>query len=258
MPRPEATAELGEQLFEAAAVNYVSCLGLPSESSVLIVVDRKPQKKGTQVDPNRAVRQKLSQMIGTRLQVHRHRVCYVGFGHSSTRSDIFVQTSQALSDLDSDDERPPEARTMAIVYLGDAWENGSAIYDAAKDVAKERQVRVAGSLGFRTGDCRVMSQLSAEKRTDIEKAGRHFEGFFVRNPQGKLMVLTHDRERKIHSLKLDYDLTQAPFKLSLGQFEVEETGDPGEYNYQNVPSGEIYFPPFPWLLRLLCPASRQF
>lgn len=246
MPKPEAYKELGEQLVEQSVIHYIDCLNLAPNSQVLIVTDRLTDDPEITPDPDTALRIQMSSMIIKRLAVGGFRVGQVCFDHSVSRDDMYAQTTHALRELDPSEDIQAADLTTTVIYLGDVWANRKGMYNAASDFGKDRNVRVAGSLGFSTGDCRVMSQLTLERRGTIEQASRYFEQFFTEHQQGRFVVTTQDTEGNPHTLELYYDNITAPFATDLGWFDDTHFSKKGNFDYLNIPGGEVFAPPYPF------------
>ncbi len=240
MPQPEQThPELSEQLIKEGVSNYIDCLNLPSGSQILVITD-KLSEDTVEVDPNVAIRRKVSGMIASNLSSD-HRVEMVVFDHSMNREEMLGQTQVALDNLDLETNI-----TTTVIYMGDMWANRSGIYEAASDFGESRKVRVAGSLGFTTGDCRVMSQLTPERKATIAEANNYFEEFFIDHPSGSFIIQTPDEEGNEYTLELDYDTSQASFESEMGQFGDEHKATKDNFEYVNIPGGEKYGSPFPF------------
>ena len=239
MPQSEQThSELSEQLIKDGGSNYIDCLNISSGGQVLVITDQLDHDV-IEIDPNVAIRRRLSGIIASSLS-QEHQVEMLMFDHSMSREEILSQTQTVLQALNQETNI-----ITTIVYMGDAWANRSGIYEAATDFGKSREVRVAGSLGFTTGDCRVMSQLTSERRAIIAEANNYFETFFANYPEGNFIIETSDEEGNKYTLELDYDTSQAPFETEMGQFDNQYEEKEG-FEYVNIPGGEKFGSPFPF------------
>lgn len=108
---------------------------------------------------------------------------------------------------------------------------------------------MAGSLGFSTGDCRVMSNLTQEKIAKLYEIDKPFKKLFKEHPQGQFEITTRDADDQ-HVLNLSYDTTKADFKPEFGNFDgVHEEPLGKKYKnikYINIPGGERYGSPYPF------------
>lgn len=236
-----------KQLVSAVA-NYTDCLALPTFSQVLVVTDRMPQRPNTLVDQNQQIRRAMADMLRNNLGIH-YPVGRLELDHSMSREDLQGQTSTALRFLD--DHGIKEAggeRTTTVVYIGDAWPNRVGMYAAINEFSEEKargRVRVAGSLGFTTGDCRVMSQMGQREREAISQASRYFTEFFNTYPYGRLEITTNDRSNS-YMLAVNYDIRHAPFATELGRFDENNQLFNGNFVYVNIPGGETFATPYPY------------
>lgn len=231
-----------EQL-RMAAKNYLRCLRLPPSSQVLIITDELPRTG--EIDPHLQTRVDLSTSLKDEINKDNPAVM-VNFGENPTFDELHSETERALKDLDQIGEKK---QSTTIVYLGNDWEKRKGIYQAANEFDETHPVKFAGSLGFTTGDCRVMSQIGETQLEQITKANEYFETFFKEKPQGKFKITTRDLEGKEHYLDLDYDTTKAPFEAELGNLDGIHESPLGTFKnikYVNIPGGEIYGTPYPF------------
>jgi len=235
--------ELKEDEIQTASVNYIDCLNLPSKSQVLIITDLIPEGVH-QLDPNKQVRDDIARRIQRQLD-SQQTVSTIRFDGSMSKDDIQAYTAQAIQELGELKEEDGDDN-LTIVYLGDAWNNRRGIYDAATFAGSEREVRVAGSLGFSTGDCRVMSQMGSEQRRIIQETNQYFETFFSEQPQGTFILETTDGNNQQYSLEIDYNTESSPFETELGRFDPGYKIKKRDYEYVNIPGGEKFGCPFPF------------
>jgi len=241
--RRDAEPELGERLISDAVTNYIECLGLQSGSRVLIVTDKLPKNLEDR-DTNLVLRRKMSAIIADRLRSSGMSFVSVEFDSLTPKDEIFATTKTALQKLGRSIGSDNPCTT--IIYLGSSWDNRSGMYDAAKEYGSTHKTRLAGSLGFTTGDGRVMSQMNGERRQLIEAQSRYFETFFAEHPVGVFDVKTMDKKQNEYHLSVSYDVSKAPFLTDLGWFGEDHTPNMGPVQYINIPSGEKYGPPFPY------------
>jgi hypothetical protein len=242
--RKERKAEFGETLIENAVQNYLDCLNLPQGSQVLIVTDRFP-KQAKDIDENLVLRKKMSEMISKRLTSGEINQRTVELDHSMSNEDAMSITAEALQKLNATPGDNP-SDTTTIVYLGDSWSCRNGMYKAADEFGGVHNVRIAGSLGFTTGDCKVMSQLNQERRKLIEAQEAYFEKFFNEHPTGVFDVVTSSETGEEFHLSVSYDTTKSPFESDSGWFGHKHKKNMGNVNYVNIPGGEKYGPPDPW------------
>lgn len=245
MPQAEAL-QLTEAELKTAAQNYYACLNLEPDSNVLIVTDQPLIPTFT--NANMQVRYAMTSNINDRLLQDGHERSTIRFSSKSTREEMKNLTRRALSELDErpDNEGESDDKPVTVVYLGDAWANRPGIYDAVKEFGKDKKVRFAGSLGFSTGDARVMSQIGPEQLASIKKTNEYFDAFFKDHPDGTFTITTRGEDGIAHSLSLDYDTTQAPFETDMGQTGEGYGVDKENFKYSNIPGGEQFAAPFPF------------
>lgn len=235
-----------EQLRDASS-NYLRCLNLPPSSQVLIITD-KPN--GATPDDNLLIRSNLTSSLGRQISREGHRVITINYDNSLSFEDFRAQTNQKLKELDNkegvegiiDD-------TTTIVYLGEKWEKRFGIYQGAEDFGNEnsRVVRFAGSLGFSTGDARVMSELTPEKMDQINQENIKFSEFFEKKPVGKFEITTRGEDGKERILNIGYNNKEAPFEPDTGQFDEANNNMLTEHvKYINIPGGETFAAPYPF------------
>lgn len=231
-----------EQLRNASN-NYLRCLRLPPSSKVLIITDTLP--KTGNVDPHLQTRVNLSTML--RDQIGKdHQVSMIDFGEKPSDEELYKETEGALKELG---EQGDEKSQTTVVYLGNDWGNRRNIYQAANEFGETNDVKFAGSLGFTTGDCRVMSQIGEDQLETITKTNEYFETFFKEKPQGSFKITTRDSKGEEHILDLDYDTSKASFESELGNFDGKHETPLGGYKnvkYINIPGGENYGTPYPF------------
>lgn len=243
MASKDAQPELGEQLIDEAVTNYIECLKLPEGSNVLVVRDL-PAKDSAKDDPNLAIRRKVSTMVARRLFMSGVNLTGVEFDNSASEDDFYTQTQRVLNYLT--DGNPDTETITTVVYLGDSWDNRGGMYKAVSDFGQSREVRVVGSLGFSTGDCRVMSQLTAERRKKIAEVNDYFEDFLTENPSGIFEIETTDTAGNVYKLEISYNHTLAPFKVDLGEFSAKYVTKVLNFTYINTPGGERFAAPYPF------------
>src|SRR3989339_1574850 len=231
-----------EQLRNASN-NYLRCLRLPPSSKVLIITDTLPQTRD--VDPHLQTRVNLSTML--RDQIGKdHQVSMIDFGDKPKDEELYGETKRVLNELD---ELGDEKSQTTVVYLGNDWGNRRNIYQAANEFGETNDVKFAGSLGFTTGDCRVMSQIGEDQLETITKTNEYFETFFKEKPQGSFKITTRDFKGDEHTLNLDYNTSKASFESELGNFDGKHETPLGGYRnvkYINIPGGENYGTPYPF------------
>ncbi len=237
----EAPISLDKEIVTRAASNYIECLALNPNSKVLIVTDGASEA----FDANVNVRREMSLMINNDLEKADHQVSIVEFNHATSKDFMHDQTTKAIWEQDQKSNGQVDDPLM-IVYLGDSWDNRPGMYQAANDQTQNRQVRVAGSLGFSTGDCRVMSQMSNERREKAVEVNQYFKRFFSEHPRGSFLVETREDNETTYQLTVDYNTDVVPFHTDLGFFQDEYQGELGNFEYLNIPGGERYAPPYPF------------
>ena len=246
MAIPAEKALSPEQL-KAASSNYLRCLNLPPSSQVLIITD-KPN--GVTSDDNFLTRTYLTSSLGRQISREGHRVATINYDNSLSFEDFRAQTNQVLNELDNkegvegfiDD-------TTTIVYLGEKWKDRFGIYEAAEDFGKKhnRTVRFAGSLGFSTGDARVMSELTPKKMDKIDEENKKFHEFFEKKPLGKFEITTRGKDGQERILNISYNTKEAPFEPDTGQFDEANNNLLSEHvKYINIPGGETFAAPYPF------------
>lgn len=200
-------------------------------------------------DDNFLTRQYITNLLSEQIFNEDNRVLTVNFDNSMSHDEINKQTERALKELDDLKQEKETDHTTTIIYLGEKWENRSGMYQAANEFGKLRTVKMAGSLGFSNGDCRVMSELSEEKMEKIVEANEYFENFFQEHPEGSFEITTRDLLGKEHKLDLNYNTLKAPFELDLGKFDGVHESSLGKYKhfkYVNIPGGEKFGTPYPF------------
>lgn len=241
-------ARITDKQLVRAVANYTDCLVLPTFSQILVVTDGMPQRPNTLVDQNLQIRGAMADMLIRNLGTH-YPVGRLGLDHSMTRADLQGQTSTALRSLDDHGiKKIGGERTTTVVYIGDAWPNRAGIYAAINEFSEGKargRVRVAGSLGFTTGDCRVMSQMGQREREAISQASRYFTSFFNTYPYGRLEITTNDRSNS-YLLAVNYNIRHAPFATELGRFDENNQLFNGNFVYVNIPGGESFATPYPY------------
>lgn len=235
-----------EQLRNASS-NYLRCLRLPPSSKVLIITDTLPTTGD--IDPHLQTRVNLSTMLRDQIG-KEHQVSMIDFGEKPNEEELHTQTERALKELsDVGRENNSESHSATIVYLGNDWGERQGIYKAANEFGETNDVKFAGSLGFTTGDCRVMSQIGESQLETITRTNEYFENFFKEKPQGAFEIITRDSKGIEHKLSLDYHTTRAPFESELGNFDGKHETPLGGYKnvkYINIPGGENYGTPYPF------------
>lgn len=233
-----------EQLSRAGN-NYIRCLNLPKSSQVLIITDKLPEDLKGESDPNLLIRRSMAQKLEEELHKKGHAVTKVEYTGAMDFDSFHKETERVLQELDQLDGTRDANSTTTVVYLGDVYLNRRGIYKAASDFGAKRKVRVAGSLGFTTGDCRVMSEMDSRKLKIIEENNKYFEDFFKERPQGMFDVLTLGEDKRQHSLHLSYDTERAPFETDMGRFEEKHRVILDNFQYVNIPGGEKFGAPYP-------------
>jgi hypothetical protein len=238
--------ELGEELLHEAASNYIGCLHLPKGSNVLIIKDTIQTDEGRQLGPNFAVRHNITQLISQHLFGKGHNLESVAFDNSMDEGFIHEGTTRSLEHF-SETGGSPDAITT-ILYLGDAWDGRRGIYTAASEFGKSRngEVRIAGSLGFSTGDCRVMAQMSRERRAMMRSANMYFRDFLGTHPEGVFNIKTSDTVGHTYELSLHYNNRISPFEVDLGEFSEDHKISLLGSTYVNIPGGERFALPYPY------------
>lgn len=238
---------LSPEQLNAASSNYLRCLNLPPSSQVLIITD-KPN--GVVPDDNFFTRTYLSNFLGKQISREGHRVDTINYDDSLSFEDFRAQTNQMLKELDNKESVEGIINdSTTIVYLGEAWTNRSGMYQAAEDFGKEKNqnIRWAGSLGFSTGDARVMSELTPEKMNTIYEANKRMSAFFKEKPQGSFEIKTRGIDGEERILNLSYDTKEAPFESDVGQFDNDNIVMITDHvQYINIPGGEKFTSPYPF------------
>lgn len=240
--------QLTEVEIMSAGKNYIACLNLEPNSRVLIVSDELPITSDIPLNPNMHVRARMTSMIGAHLADYGHEGATIRFSPQTTVEEMKAQALEALHELDQRprDEVGSDDKPTTIVYLGDAWSNRPGLYDAADEFGKGNPVRFAGSLGFSTGDARVMSQIGPEQLSTIRKTNQYFERFFSEHPNGTFSISTRGEDGVEHSLSLDYDASHAPFETDMGQVGEGYGVRMKNRLYSNIPGGEKFAAPYPY------------
>jgi len=243
----QAEKALSPEQLKATSNNYLRCLNLPPSSQVLIITD-KPN--GVASDDNFLTRTYLSSSLGRQISREGHRVATINYDDSLSFEDFRTQTNQALKELDNKEGVEGMVDdTTTIVYLGEKWTNRSGMYQSAEDFGQEKNqnIRWAGSLGFSTGDARVMSELTPEKMDTIYEANKKFSAFFEEKPQGSFEIKTRGIDGEEHVLNLSYDTKEAPFESDVGQFDNDNKVMITDHvQYINIPGGEKFTSPYPF------------
>lgn len=240
-----------------AAENYFRCLNLPKNSQILIVTDKLPEGYQPNNKDNLSIRNQLVSEIEQLAGIGGHRVLKMEYDGkkdsenvTSDEKEILIErlnqeTTDALQNLEEMDPHNEYDHTTTIVYLGESWTERTGLYKAANEFSATHKVRLAGSLGFTTGDCRVMASLDTSKMEQIRQMNEKFEKFFKDHPQGNFDIKTEDTEGRQYNLSLEYntDPVKAPFLSDLGTFDDQHEGPLNEYTnikYINAPGGEIF------------------
>lgn len=234
---------VSQRAIRQATSNYIDCLRLPhsgdNSNRILIVTDSHA------TDANAQTRLHMADALSQRLE--QYPLVRVGFDHTTTREEIFSQTAEALHQLDRRGEEISSAELITTaIYIGDAWVNRGGMYKAIGEYSNSKpkgNVRVAGSLGFSTGDLRVAAQMGEEQRAKIAVAERAITGFFQENPQGLLEMTTQEKQNA-YTVALPYDATEAPPASETGEFDDNHINYVHGYRYLNIPGGELFFAPY--------------
>jgi len=227
----------------AAANNYLRCLNLPPASQVLIIRDKLNEDMADLAGDGFSTRSWLSDSLFQRIVSNGHRVAQLEFDDTLSFDQFRAQTHQALDELEGTGNDQVNHATT-VIYLGEAWKNRSA-EDFGKE--KNRPIRWAGSLGFSTGDARVMSEFTHEKMDIIYEANRKLSAFFEERPQGSFEINTRGFDGKERVLNLSYDTNEAPFESDVGQFdENNKVMITDHVQYINIPGGEKFTSPYPF------------
>lgn len=240
----QVEAPISPEQLKDASMNYLRCLKLKPSSQVLIITDQMPTTGDT--DPHLMIRRELASMLESDIErYHPIPVAKLEFGEKPTFEELHEQTIRALKELDALGGKT----TTNIVYLGHDWKDRSGIYQAADEFGEDHTVKFAGSLGFTTGDCRVMSQIGQTQLEKITRSSEYFEDFFKEKPRGSFKITTRDMSGQEHQLDIDYDTSKAPFVSELGNFDGAHESALGEFEnvkYINIPGGESFGTPFPF------------
>lgn len=236
-----------EQLMSSSK-NYFRCLNLPPKVQVLIITDKLSKNAKATLDPNLLIRRKMTDLLSEEIKKDGHRIVRVNFDSTMSQGLLHDETERALKELDELENGPETNHSTTVIYLGNGWLNRQGIYQASSEFGAKREVNFAGSLGFTTGDCRVMSELDEKKQATIETKNDYFDDFFKGKPEGMLNIATHDAKGQSHFLYLNYNTLQAPFKTDLGRFENghRDLLEGESFQYINIPGGEKFAAPFPF------------
>jgi hypothetical protein len=238
---------IGKKQILEAADHYSLFLKLDRNSEVLVIYDKTPKN----YDPKVALRKDLGTELINKLNETglgiKSKV--LEFDASFSKDQFYQQVTDALNQLDANEKEANGPTT--VVILGDNYPEQSGIYKAIDDFGKNKnqKIRMAGSWGFTTGDCQVLSDLNKEKTQQIIETGDRFERFFKEQPEGLFDITTRDIDGKELHLNLPYDTAKAPFVAEFGFFDGVHEHAPGEYkniSYINIPGGEIYGTPYPF------------
>lgn len=216
---------LTEKQTSDAVSHYIECLNLPPQSNILIVTD-KPSDS-SEINVHRDLRIHMSSLLDERLRMNEFPLQTLHFDNSMTEEEMYDSAKRALEDFQS-------SNTVTIIYLGDSWLNRGGMYNAASEYGKNNEVRVAGSLGFTTGDARVLSQMDASRRAIIEETNDYFEKFLNAHPRGTFIINTSDFSDTQYYLGIPYDTSEAEFVSSLGIFD-SRTHKVDGFAYTNTP-----------------------
>jgi len=256
----KAERPITAESFQIAANNYFKCLNLPPQNQVLIITDEIPQGHLQSMNDNLTVRTKLANEIGKLAENNGNKYSIMRYDGSklpknpSPKEKLkFIEqlkqgTSTSLNELDRDNS---SVHGTTIVYLGDQWSNRTGIYAAADEFGKKYgiDISMAASLGFSTGDCRVMSNLDEKKMRKIAEMNKPFEKFFDEHKTGMFNIATSGEGGETFELNMRYDTSKAPFRSDLGTFDGEHESPLNEFKNVktiNVPGGEIYGSPYPF------------
>lgn len=229
----------------AAAKNYLRCLNLPPSSQVLIIRDKLNEDMA---GDDFLTRTMLSDSLFQRIINNGHRVAQIEFDDTLSFDEFRNQTVLSLNELEKTGNGQVNHATT-VIYLGEAWKNRGGMYQAAEDFGQEknRTIRWTGSLGFSTGDARVMSELTPEKMDTIYEANKKLSAFFEKRPQGSFEIATRGFDGKERILNLSYDTAEAPFESDVGQFDEENKVMITDHvRYINIPGGEKFTSPYPF------------
>jgi len=236
---------LSSEQIQEASKNYFRCLNLPPSSQVLIIADKLDGRPNDDF----LTRTYLTSLLSKQTAKEGNRVAQVNFDDSLSVEEFRTKTVQVLKDLEEIDSEGEVNRTTTVVYLGEAWANRRGMYQAAEDFGKEKNriIRWAGSLGFSTGDARVMSELTPERMETIYEVNKKFNAFFEEKPQGSFEITTRGADGKECDLNLNYDTKEAPFESDVGQFVEDNKVMISEHvQYINIPGGEKFASPYPF------------
>lgn len=236
-----------EQLISSSK-NYFRCLNLSPKSQVLIITDKLSNDVTVTPDPNLLIRRIMTDLLGEEIKKEGHRIVRVNFDSKMSKKLLHGETERALKELDELDDGSETNHNTTVIYLGDIWLNRKGIYQASSEFGAKREVNFAGSLGFTTGDCRVMSELDEKKQITIEASNKYFDDFFKKKPNGMFDIVTRDAKEQQHFLYLSYDTSQAPFETDMGRFENDHRVllEGENFQYVNIPGGEKFGAPFPF------------
>lgn len=241
---------LSPEQISSAAKNYLHCLNLPEKNQILIITDRAPKIMKSAPDKNLLIRRKMAQELDAMLLKDIYSKDYVAgrveFDNSMGKDDFYNQTKAALKELDTIAQSGDYPVT--IVNLGDTYDNREGIYDAASELGRKKTVRLADSLGFSVGDCRVMADMTTSKLALIKDQVDYFDNFFKEHPNGIFNITTSSSSKGWpFTLRLNYDVEKAPFETDMGKFDEDHIVRVRDYNfdYINIPGGETFAAPFP-------------
>lgn len=238
MPIGEALP-LTQQQIKSAAENYLACLHLAPDSNLLLITDRRE----TEADPNAYIRRAIASNLALRTPPH-HQITLTSYDAGWDQAQMYEQTIKDLTKFRTSGGDMDAPTT--VVYLGDTWANRAGIYDALDEFGKNNEVQAAVSLGFSTGDCRVMSQMGVDQLAAIAKANEYFLAFLKIHPEGLLNISTRDTESIAHELTLRYDTSKVPFATDTGQVGRNFSHKKGNFFLSNIPGGEVFSAPYPF------------
>lgn len=241
--KKEASSEpkIDEIIIGEAVTNYIGCLRLKASSQVLVITDSLPESEADD-SQNLGLRRKMAGEIADRLGASGFNVSTLEMNGSLKEQEMYDATFDALFAMNSSAKYNPEE--TIIVYLGEAWNYRSEMYRAANEFGQNNKVRLAGSLGFTTGDLRVMSQFNKDRKSLIEAQSEYFDAFFIKHPAGNFNITTTTKDDRMFLFTLHYDATMAPFETDKGWFEYEFRANMNNIEYINIPGGEKYGPPY--------------
>jgi len=245
MAAPQEALSPKEQL-RTARNNYLECLNLSSSAQVLIISDEQ-LPRDSKLDPNITVRRALASSLEEGIRRKGNNTQIIHFSQSAQEADFYDATKLALKELN--ELNATEDSDTVVVFLANDLPGRTGMYKAVNEFGEGKTVKMAGSLGFTTGDLRVLSELDSEKILALQEASANFDRFFENHPKGSFEITTQNPSGDELKLTVDYDTTMAPVNTELGILDgihEEPLSTYPNIKYINIPGGEKFCSPYPF------------